>query len=89
MIGCREFIEEIRRMDLRGMAHGYHNPTLLIHGTLDELVPVDVVYVYQDIYGDAMQLELVEGANHQYKSLKWKQQVYDSSIEFLKNQICQ
>ena len=83
----REFIEEIRKMDLRGMAHGYHNPTLLIHGTLDELVPVDVVYVYQDIYRDAMQLELVDGANHQFKSLPWKQQVYDSSIEFLKQQV--
>lgn len=83
----REFIEKIRKMDLRGMAHGYVKPALLIHGTEDELVPVDVVYVYQDIYGEHMQLELIEGADHQFRSLKWKQRVYDASIEFLKRQL--
>ncbi len=82
----RDFIEEIRKMDLRSMARGYENPTLLIHGTEDELVPVDVAYVYQDIYGEHMELELIEGANHQFRSLKWKQQVYDSSVKFLLEQ---
>jgi len=80
----REFIDEIRKMDLRGMARGYNNPTLLIHGSLDELVPVDVVDEYQDIYGDCMKLVLVDGADHQFKSLSWKKSVYDESVEFLK-----
>lgn len=82
-----EFIEEIRKMDLRSMACGYYKPTILIHGTLDELVPVDVVDVYQDIYGDCMKKVLIEGANHQFRSLKWKQQVYDESVKFLKQQL--
>ncbi len=82
----RDFIEEIRKMDLRSMARGYEKPTLLIHGTEDELVPVDVAYVYQDIYGEHMRLELIEGANHQFRSLKWKQQVYDGSVKFLLEQ---
>ena len=81
----REFIEEIRQMDLRQMARGYNGKTLVIHGTADELVPVDVVYEYKDIYGDKMQLALVENADHQFKSLPWKKEVYDTSISFLKN----
>lgn len=83
----REFIDEIRQMDLRGMARGYHKPTLLIHGSQDELVPVDVVWVYQDIYGECMQLELIDGANHQFRSLKWKQEVYDKTVDFLNQQL--
>lgn len=83
----REFIDEIRDMDLRGMARGYHKPTLLIHGEKDELVPVDCAYVYQDIYGQSMRLEIIEGANHQFRSLRWKQKVYDLSVDFLKKEI--
>jgi alpha/beta superfamily hydrolase len=82
----REFVEEIRKMDLRAMARGYNGPTLLIHGAQDELVPVDVVYEYQDIYGERMELVLIEGADHQYKSLPWKKAVYDHSVDFLKRQ---
>jgi len=80
----REFIEEIRKMDLRGMAKGYNGQTLLIHGVQDELVPVDVVYEYQDIYGDSMKLVLIDEADHQFKSLAWKKSVYDHSVDFLK-----
>ena len=69
------------------MALGYEGPVLLIHGTEDENVPVSVVYVYQDIYGDKMELQLIEGSNHQYSSLYWKQKVYDLTIGFIRKQI--
>jgi len=74
-------------MDLRAMARGYSGPTCLIHGEMDELVPVDCAYEYGDIYKDAMELCIVPGANHQFRSLKWKQKVYDTSIEFLNRQL--
>ena len=83
----REFLKEIRKMDLRAMSRGYSGPVCILHGTEDELVPVDVVYEYQDIYGEAMELQLIEGANHQFRSLPWKQQAYEISLEFLKKHL--
>ena len=81
-----EYLDEIRKMDLKAMAKGYCKPVLLIHGGDDELVPVDVVYEYKDIYGDNMELELINGADHQFKSLNWKGNVYRLSLEFLLKQ---
>lgn len=79
------FLDEVRQMDLRAMARGYNGKVLLIHGTADDAVPVDVAYEYQDIYTTQMDLYLVQGADHQFKSLPWKQAVYDQSIGFLKS----
>lgn len=83
----RAYMEEIVKMDELQMARGYNGPVLLIHGTEDELVPVDCVYKYQTVYGDQMKLILIEGSNHQFSSLKWKQEVYDESVAFIKEQI--
>ena len=38
-------------------------------------------------HGDKMQLELIEGSNHQFSSLMWKQRVYDLTTTFLRRQI--
>lgn len=83
----RTYLDEIRKMDTLAMSRGYHGKVLLVHGTEDELVQVDVAYQYQDVYGDKMQLELIEGSNHQFSSLAWKQRVYDLTTTFLRRQI--
>lgn len=80
----REYLDEIRKMNFREMITGYSNPVVLIHGSMDELVPIECAYVYQDFYQDHMTLKIIEGANHQFKSLEWKNKVYDYSVEFLK-----
>ena len=83
----RTYLDEIRKMDTLAMSRGYHGKVLLVHGTEDELVQVDVAYQYQDVYGDQMQLELIDGSNHQFSSLAWKQRVYDLTTTFLRRQI--
>jgi dipeptidyl aminopeptidase/acylaminoacyl peptidase len=61
---------------------------LLIHGSEDEKASVAAVGLYEDIYDpEQFEVYIVEGSNHQFSSLDWKQQVYDKSIEFLKKQI--
>lgn len=83
----RTYLDEIRKMDTLAMSRGYHGKVLLVHGTEDELVQVDVAYQYQDVYGDQMQLELIEGSNHQFSSLAWKQRVYNLTTTLLRRQI--
>ncbi|RGX55177.1 MULTISPECIES: alpha/beta hydrolase family protein [Anaerotruncus] len=82
-----EFLTELRGMDIIGRSKGYRNKVLLVHGELDEKVPVYVVGPYADLYGEQMQVKIVEGANHQFSNWNWKQQVYDTSIAFLKSQL--
>lgn len=80
----REFMEEAAEMDFLKMAEGYLGPVLMIHGSEDEQIPVDVMGRYQTIYKQDCQIKIIEGANHQFSSLRWKGQVYDSSIAFIK-----
>jgi alpha/beta superfamily hydrolase len=78
------FFEDARRLDLLGMAKSFRGKVLVVHGEKDEKAPIAVVGQYRDIYGDAMELEIVTGSNHQFSSLNWKQEVYDKTIGFLK-----
>ena len=44
-------------------------------------------YLARQLLGAGMQVKIVEGANHQFSKWNWKQQVYDTSIAFLKSQL--
>ena len=63
---------------------GYGKEVLLIHGELDEKVPVYAVGPYLDLYGQKARLEIIKGANHQFTSVEWKNKVYELSIEYIK-----
>ena len=73
------------RIDIVRRAMGYENPVLIIHGEMDEKVPVYAVGPYLDLYGDKAKLEIIEGANHQFSSVIWKNKVYDLSIQYIQS----
>jgi len=83
----RNFMEEAVKLDFLKMAEGYAGPVHIIHGSLDEVIPVEVVEKYKVFYGDTCSTKIIEGANHQFSSLKWKNDVYADSIHFIKTQI--
>lgn len=84
----KEFLVDARRLNAIELSKGYEGNMLLIHGSEDEKASVAAVGLYEDIYDPAkFEVHIVEGSNHQFSSLAWKQEVYDKSIEFLKNQI--
>lgn len=83
----REFMEEICGMDFQEMARGYDRPVLLIHGTNDADIPVESSYMLRNIYGDCCELAVIEGANHRFLSLKWKQEVYEKTLAFIRNHL--
>ena len=62
----------------------FRKEVLLIHGELDEKVPVYAVGPYLDLYGQKARLEIIKGANHQFTSVEWKNKVYELSIEYIK-----
>jgi len=82
-----EFLKELRTIDMVKEAEGYDEEVLLIHGEQDEKIPISSIGPYLDMYGEKLTTEIIWGANHQFSSLEWKQQVYDKSIEYLKKRI--
>ena len=41
----------------------------------------------RNIYGDCCELAVIEGANHRFLSLKWKQEVYEKTLTFIRNHL--
>ena len=53
-----EFLSQVRKTDIVRQAEGYGKEVLIIHGELDEKVPVYAVGPYLDLYGEKARLEL-------------------------------
>ena len=77
------FMDEAAKMNFLEMARGYGGDVLAIHGGEDEQIPVEVVYRYKNLYGEKFRFTIIEGANHQFSSIPWKEQVYRESIAFI------
>lgn len=83
-----KFLLDARRIKVLEESKEFKGQLLIVHGDMDEKAPVAAVGLYEDIYGqDQLSIRLVPGANHQFSSLLWKQEVYDASISFLKSQL--
>ncbi|MCB7319403.1 alpha/beta hydrolase family protein [Lacrimispora sp. 210928-DFI.3.58] len=82
-----EFLSQVRRIDIVKQAKGYEREVLLIHGEMDEKVPVYAEGPYLDLYGEKGRFEVIKGANHQFSSVEWKNKVYDLSIAYIKEKI--
>ena len=82
----RAFMEEAATMDFLEMARGYDGPVLHIHGSEDEQIPVDVTGRYRYLYGAQYRSVIIEGANHQFSSIPWREAVYAESLHFLQEQ---
>jgi len=78
-----EFLTDLRAHDIVEMSKGYTGPVLLVHGECDEKIPIASIGPYLDIYKDMVQTFIVRGANHQFSSLLWKNEVYDATMEFI------
>ena len=63
----RRFFQDLQRYDLPGCAAQLApRPLLLIHGTADEVVPVEDGRLLYDRAGEPKELSLIEGADHRF-----------------------
>ncbi|MBP1587667.1 MAG: alpha/beta fold hydrolase [Clostridia bacterium] len=58
------FYQELQAHQVSGCAHG--RPMLIIHGSNDDVVPLDDVVSFCDAHRDAV-LKIIEGADHRFK----------------------
>lgn len=78
-----EFIAELRSYDIVELSQGYEGPVLLIHGECDEKIPIASIGPYLDIYKDQAEVHIVRGANHQFSTVEWKEEVYEKTLQFM------
>lgn len=78
-------VEDAGRTDPYGMACGYHGKVLAIHGTKD-FIPVDYIRRYEDVYGENMQLKVIEDGDHGFGNVKHREMVMSALGDFVAEQ---
>lgn len=60
----REYLTTTQELDIYGTAQSYDGSVLILHGTIDRIVPIWCSERYLDTYGDKAELSLIDGENH-------------------------
>lgn len=59
------YVRTAQKLPIFATAQAFTGPVRIIHGTNDEIVPVDYAHKYDDIYANS-DLQLVAGADHSF-----------------------
>ena len=79
----RGFLDDSRNIHPLEELKKYRGPSLVVHGAKDESVPPGDARDYQLALGERADLHYVEGADHVFSSLAWKQEAITLSRQFL------
>ena len=60
----REYLTTTQELDIYGTAQAYKGSVLILHGTIDRIVPLWCSERYKETYGEKAELSLIEGENH-------------------------
>lgn len=78
----KEFVEDIKTANIFNRASKYNGETLIIHGTKDEIVPIDTSKHYLKIYGENSDLKFIDGANHMFEKNIWERDIIDVTQKY-------
>ncbi|MDT0234684.1 alpha/beta fold hydrolase [Curtobacterium sp. BRB10] len=77
----RAFIDEVRDgLDVYAEAGGYAGPVDVLHGTADEIVPLEYGRRYGELLSGAT-FTAVDGADHAWSSVPWREQLVGRLLE--------
>jgi pimeloyl-ACP methyl ester carboxylesterase len=79
---AHEAIRTATEQNLFGRAHRITAPTLIVHGTKDEVVPSSQAQLLNALMRNS-KLHLMEGADHRYTQQGDWEEMLDTSITFL------
>ncbi|KPG80233.1 alpha/beta hydrolase [Frigoribacterium sp. RIT-PI-h] len=79
----RAFVDDVRDdLDVYAEAAGYGGPVEILHGTADQIVPLEYARRYADLLPQAS-FTSVAGADHAWSSRPWRRQLVDHLRAFL------
>lgn len=76
------FFDEVPGFDVYGVARGYTGPVRVLHGDAD-FIPVPYAEAYRDVYGDAMEITVVPGADHGWSTVPTRDLVLRETVQFI------
>jgi pimeloyl-ACP methyl ester carboxylesterase len=76
------FFDDARDFDVYGSARGYTGPVLVLHGT-EDFIPASYARAYADVYNDAMDFELVTGADHLWSNVPCREHLLRRTVDFI------
>jgi len=79
----RAFLEDTARYDLLTAVHEYRRPTLIVHGTEDEVVPVEHALRLYKAALEPKRLEILEGADHSFSDPAHRKEALTLCVEWM------
>ena len=77
------FTEDLKQWDCISTVSNYNGKTLIIHGSEDVIVPVDIARQYQKVFSETARLEIIEGADHTFDRYDWEKAVLNKTVDFV------
>lgn len=78
------FCDEIEDFDIYQNISTYTGSVLIIHGENDQAVELSFGQKYQEHYPNST-MKIISKANHVFSSLVWREELYNLSIQYLKD----
>lgn len=82
-----DFLDDVLNLDVFDKSVPYDKNVLLIHGTMDESVPLSISERYLEIYERCAVLHSIDGANHNFTSKAFENEVLDYTIGFFQGEL--
>ncbi|MEM1553924.1 MAG: alpha/beta hydrolase [Thermoproteota archaeon] len=81
----RSFFEDAQKYDvLDSCAKISPRPLLIIHGSNDNIAPVDHAQALYERAGEPKKIVIIEGADHSFNRRDWEDKVIDLTVEWFK-----
>jgi uncharacterized protein len=80
----KAFFEELQTIEVWDKASKFTNPVLIIHGSEDKAVPLEVSSLYiENCYHSKAALRVIDGADHTFNKFEWEREVIEAIKEYL------
>ncbi len=83
----RAFYEDTARHDLVAAVREYARPTLLVHGSHDEVVPVEDAVRLHDAAREPRRLEIIPGADHSFSGPEHRRTALTLCVEWMREHV--
>ncbi|MBP2034191.1 alpha/beta superfamily hydrolase [Clostridium algifaecis] len=83
----KDFVEDVLKLDIFGIAAPYDKNVLIIHGTEDKSVPFTISERYGEIYGTKAVIHAVKGSDHTFDSKEWEDETLEYTAGFLDGEL--
>lgn len=83
----KNFMEDIKSIDIFERAARYNKKSMIIHSTSDEVVPFDNSRKYKDIYKENSELKVIKDANHTFDDNKWETEIINIITEYFNKKL--